>query len=95
MDRIITLSGKSREVLTKAYEIIAEKIEFHDIELLDKEVMLKAFELVADVDINDLPFVALTLALDEAFLLTGDKKLIHGLSHKGFDICKQVKDLKK
>jgi predicted nucleic acid-binding protein len=41
-------------------------------------------ELVSDIDFNDFAFVAVANYLD-ALLWTGDKALIEGLRHKGYE----------
>jgi predicted nucleic acid-binding protein len=46
--------------------------------------ILKAESLTKDVDFNDLLFVGLTLEL-KGRLWTGDKKLIRGITKKGFN----------
>ena len=51
---------------------------------LSVEPRQQAYDLCKDVDIKDLPFVALTIELD-ALLWTGDKKLKNALKLKGFD----------
>jgi len=49
-------------------------------------------KMVEDIDIKDLPFVALSLYLD-AKILTGDKKLINGLKSKGFENIIELKEI--
>lgn len=51
---------------------------------IHKSHWLKAEELTQDVDQDDVAFVALALHLD-AFLWTGDKKLVKGLLKGGFE----------
>lgn len=45
---------------------------------------MKAADLVRDIDMDDISFVALCLFLDMK-LWTGDKQLYIGLTQKGFD----------
>ena len=44
----------------------------------------QAYELAADVDENDTPFLATAIGI-EASIWTGDKKLMNGLRSKGFE----------
>ncbi len=60
-----------------------KKIDFIDNDLIDFTFQKQAYNLVKDVDKNDLLFVALSLQT-EYKLWTGDKKLINGLRKKGF-----------
>lgn len=52
-------------------------------DLINQNSWTKAVELTHDVDEDDTPFVALTIELN-AVLWTGDKKLLNGLTNKGF-----------
>jgi len=52
-------------------------------DLINQNSWTKAAELTHDVDEDDTPFVALTIELN-AVLWTGDKKLLNGLTNKGF-----------
>jgi predicted nucleic acid-binding protein len=59
------------------------KINFINEELIPKKTWLAAEKLVADIDIDDSDFVALTKHL-KGFLWTGDKQLYNGLKRKYF-----------
>jgi len=54
------------------------------LEIIPKEVWQEAEKLVADIDEDDIAFVALSIFLN-AHLWTGDKVLYNGLKNKGFD----------
>ena len=71
------------EILSILYDI-SKIIEFYNEDLISDNSRAKAFELCKDIDEKDTPFVALSLELN-AYLWTGDKKLINGLKSKGFD----------
>gem|GEM_PF-6828990 len=47
-------------------------------------IIIESFELVKDIDINDLPIVAAAL-LTKSVLFTGDKKLYDSLKMKNFN----------
>ena len=61
-------------------------------ELIDDEIMSKSKELLIDVDLDDVPFLAMAKNLN-AKLWTGDKKLIKGLKKKGFNDIVSTEDL--
>jgi predicted nucleic acid-binding protein len=52
--------------------------------LIPKKEKIKAYNLVKDVDLNDIAFVALN-EYKQALLWTGDKVLINGLKAKAYD----------
>ena len=62
---------------------IIERIQFVPTDFISLESRQKAYDLCYDVDIKDLPFVALSIDL-KIPLWTGDKKLKIGLIKKGF-----------
>ena len=85
---------KHHEKLKKASKLNDEDIDtakykiFRYIDLITLEIVpekywIKAEELVADIDLDDIAFVALSLYL-KAYLWTGDKNLYDGLKSKGF-----------
>jgi predicted nucleic acid-binding protein len=83
-DKIIKLARQEEaEVLTWLYDIMLQ-VNYVNEKTLSVEARQQAYDLCKDVDIKDLPFVALTIELD-ALLWTGDKKLKNALKLKGFD----------
>jgi predicted nucleic acid-binding protein len=67
--------------LHKTATLIISKIKFISIELIPRNLFLKAEILVSDIDIDDTEFVALTEHI-RGRLWTGDKELIRGLKRK-------------
>jgi len=63
---------------------VIQHIEFVDTNKISSKNWVRASELIGEIDDKDIPFVALTLEA-EAFLWTGDKKLIKGLHFKKFN----------
>lgn len=55
---------------------------------------MMAFELIHDIDLKDLLFVALAIQYN-CKLWTGDKKLIKGLRNKGFDQVIDTSELRR
>ena len=78
--------------LTKLNEIefftffnrIVENVKFVPLSFISTESREQAYNLCLDVDLKDIPFVALAIELN-APLYTGDNKLKSGLTAKGFD----------
>lgn len=64
--------------------LIYSHINFIDENFLNETTVNIAFNLVKDIDVKDVLFIALALDLD-AKIWTGDKKLINGLAIKGFN----------
>lgn len=82
-DKILSISGFTNQQLKNSYQTITNRITFVDEILLSDRELLKAIDLVAEIDENDALFVALTNYLNGK-LWTGDKKLILGLKNKQY-----------
>lgn len=63
---------------------IIELIKFIPTDFISIDSRQQAYDLCFDVDVKDIPFVALSIELGIP-LWTGDKKLKDGLKQKGFD----------
>lgn len=61
-------------------------------DILPGNYLVDAFNLCKDVDIKDVPFVALAIYV-EGFLWTGDKKIYKALRTKGFNQILNSKDI--
>jgi len=62
--------------------------------VISDEAIVKATELVQNIDIKDISYTALALELDFV-LLTRDKKLVQGLKRKGFRMVMLFEDFLK
>lgn len=82
-DKILKISCFSKEQFIKSYQTITKRIIFVDAILISDKDLIKAIDLVAEIDENDALFVALTNHLNGK-LWTGDKKLITGLKKKRY-----------
>ncbi|MBN1767043.1 MAG: hypothetical protein JW842_00905, partial [Prolixibacteraceae bacterium] len=82
-DKLLSISDFTDEQYQNSYQKIIRRINFVDDILIPDDVIEDAIDLVADIDENDILFVALTNHL-HAKLWTGDKKLISGLKAKGY-----------
>ena len=81
--KILELTNFSEENFTSLYNLILSKISFVDEILLSNDELIKALDLVAEIDENDTLFVALNNNLNSK-LWTGDKKLIKGLVRRNY-----------
>jgi predicted nucleic acid-binding protein len=82
-ERIVKHSQLPEEQILDFLHQILSKIQFMDERLISIASYATAHRLCFDVDIKDLPFVALSIELD-AQLWTIDKKLMEGIASKGF-----------
>lgn len=80
--------------LDELEQLVTANITFINESLLHYENFIQAQELLADIDENDIPFLALTLNLN-GILWTGDKVLIQGLKRKGFTRVFDTDELSK
>lgn len=82
-EKIMKLTKHTLDEVLEILYLLMKRVDIFDEEIISGESLKKAFELVKDIDEGDLIFVALALELD-AFLWTGDKKLMEGLKRKEF-----------
>lgn len=80
--------------LETAYDKMLTKLTFINEELIPKKEWEKAENLVADIDIDDTDFIALTRYL-KGSLWTGDKPLYEGLKTKRFRTIYNTQDMIK
>jgi predicted nucleic acid-binding protein len=91
-EKILKISGFTNEQFIKSFQTITKRIIFVDEILISDKDLLKALDLVAEIDENDTLFVALTNHLNGK-LWTGDKKLILGLKKKRYSKTISTNDL--
>lgn len=82
-NKIKKITKLGDEQLNKLIFRLFKRIDFIDNDLIEFKHQKKAYDLVKDIDKKDLLFVALSLQMGYK-LWTGDKKLLFGLSEKGF-----------
>ncbi|MGN6531138.1 MAG: PIN domain-containing protein [Ginsengibacter sp.] len=83
-----------RPELETSYEKMLTKLTFINEELIPQRDWEKAETFVADIDLDDTDFVALTKHL-KGILWTGDKPLYKGLKEKRFRTIYNTQDLHK
>ena len=96
----LTTHAEKIQGITKYSPIQLEQIQFEVLsqlhviskDIIPEKYIFDAIELCKEVDIKDVPFVAVTLLLNGA-LWTGDKKLLTALKKKGFDNIFSSKDI--
>jgi predicted nucleic acid-binding protein len=81
--KIKKLGNLSDEQFQEVYELTFNNITILNHSIVPVDMYRQAYELCCDIDPDDTPFVAFSLFLNSK-LWTGDKKLITGLSKKGF-----------
>ena len=82
-EKLIKSSKQSADKLSRVLYAIMKQIEFFQENIIDEHHLQEAARLTAGVDEDDFAFVALALQKD-AWLWTGDKKLVTHLNKMGF-----------
>ncbi len=82
-NKLKSISKLSDEELSKSYDHLLTRINFINEELIPAKIWSQSEKIVADIDKDDIDFVALTKHLKGA-LWTGDKILYNGLRKKRF-----------
>lgn len=91
-NRILEIAKTSEEEVNEIIFQIYKKINFISDQQIPIKIWYDCAPLVRDIDMDDLPFVALTVYLN-GLLWTGDIKLKNGLISKGFDKCILTEEL--
>ena len=92
-NRLIRLSRLSEIEIDKTIYFFEKNFNVVSSDLLPENIIIESFELVKDVDVDDLPVVAAAL-LTRSILFTGDKKLYTGLKQKNFEAVYNNEELR-
>lgn len=92
--KLLKISRLTDTELQTAYETMLTRLNFINEELIPPRVWEKAEVIVADIDIDDTDFVALTRYL-KGNLWTGDKPLYEGLRARRFRTVYNTQDMIK
>lgn len=92
--KLKNISKLTDDELETAYDKLLSKLVFINEESIPEGIWKKAEQLVADFDLDDLDFVALTKYM-KGSLWTGDKPLYNGLKEKRFRTVYNTDELLK
>lgn len=90
--KILSLAKTSEDQVNQVIYQVYQQISFISDQQIPYQHWASSAALVRDIDMDDLPFVALTSYLD-GDLWTGDLKLLNGLRTKGFQRCLTTEEL--
>ncbi len=93
-EKIKKIGKFSDDEFLEVYELVLKNVTILNHSIAPKEKYFEAFDLCEDVDPADSAFVAFSLFL-KCKIWTGDKKLLNGLSQKGFKRTITTEDLFK
>lgn len=93
-ERLKRISTLTDFELQTSYDKLLTKLTFINEQLIPENIWRTSETLVADVDIDDIDFIALTKYL-KGILWTGDKPLYNGLRAKHFRSVYNTADLIK
>ncbi len=94
LPKIVEYTGKTQKQVVSELKEITKGIRMYSVDEIPKKHILKAADIVKDIDLDDTFFVALHFHQGHK-IWTGDTKLIEGLKKKGYDICITTSQLKK
>jgi predicted nucleic acid-binding protein len=83
-DKLKKISKLEDGLLIESQRLIYKNINFISEAQIPKTHRLEAYNLIKDIDLDDIVFIALN-EYQNSILWTGDKVLITGLKSKGYD----------
>lgn len=83
-NKLLKLTKLTEIELLELIHLTTQHVQFLNEAVIPEKTLLKAYELVKEVDADDVIFVALTKHIKGSKLWTGNKKLIAGLQKKAF-----------
>lgn len=93
LSEIVESRKVTKKQLLLELNALLENITIIDVDKIPKKIVVQALEIVKDIDVDDLFFVAVHL-YNKHKIWTSDKVLINGLKAKGFNICVTTQQLK-
>lgn len=83
-EKLKKIAGYSEFEFFRIFNLLTKNINFINPLLIPKDFLFNAYNLTKEIDEDDTEFIALTDYLG-ASLWTGDKKLIKGMSKRGWN----------
>ena len=80
--------------MIKAFIFLRKVLAIVSSDIFTNNILIEAFELVKNVDVNDLPIVAASL-FTKSILFTGDKRLHAELKRKNFSMVCNTPELRE
>ena len=93
-DKLKKISKLEDSLLIESQRLIYKNINFISEAQIPKTHRLEAYNLVKDIDLDDIVFIALN-EYQNSILWTGDKVLITGLKSRGYDKVISTNELVK
>ncbi len=93
-DKLKKISKLEDGLLIESQRLVYKNINFISEAQIPKTHRLEAYNLVKDIDLDDIVFIALN-EYQNSILWTGDKVLITGLKSKGYDRVISTNELVK
>ena len=91
--KLLKVTGYTKNELKLLLSLLDKRIKIVDVRLIPKKYIKTAINLLQDIDLNDVEYVALSDHI-KGKLWTGDKILIKGLQRKGWDKFISVREIK-
>ena len=92
-DKLLKATGYTKSEFKTLLSFLEKRIRIVDVRLIPKKYIKSAINLLLDIDVDDVEYVALTDHI-KGKLLTGDKILIKGLQRKGWDKFISTREIK-
>lgn len=92
-NKISNSTSLTKLELIAEFDYLKSRIQFIEDKSIPRQYRLEAYEIVKDIDVDDVFFVALN-RYKKHKIWTSDKTLILGLEKKGYKICVTTNELK-
>lgn len=92
-NKLMSISNLELEEIDIAKSLIFKSVKFVSEELIPFEIWKNAAQIVRDVDMDDIAFVALNEYLGDSLIWSGDMKLIKGIAAVGYSKCISTEEL--
>ena len=83
-EKLVKTSNLEEAIILSTLYDLLKTINLYNEDFISAPNWAQAYEFCHDIDLKDIPFIALSLEL-KGWLWTGDQTLISGLTAKGFE----------